>query len=189
MNSRHEQRKFVRIDVGGDVFFRLVDPDRAAELETKIVQRDRGADGVASEWEGYSSFELKVLRTMANLEAKLDAVLDLLEEENEAMGGEPLRKGLLLNLSASGVVFIAKNKANLTQDRMMELKISPAGYLGPPALTLAQVVHVSPAQSQNRMEVAASFKKIGGYDQERLVGYTFRQMRRAIQSKNKGQAS
>ena len=189
MESRKEQREFVRIETGGEVFFRAIDSVQAEELEAKIVQRDRGADGMAPEWEGYSSFELKVLRTMATIEAKLDAVLDMLEEENRVNGEEALRKGTLVNLSASGVVFRTRNKANLVPDQQLELKLSPAGYLGPPVLTLAQVIHTSPVEAQNRVEVAACFRTIGGYDQERLVSYTFRQMRRAIQSKNKEQDS
>lgn len=185
MNSNEEQRDFVRIEVGGDVFFRIADPAQAAELENKIIQRDRGTSGLASEWEGYSSFELKVLRTMDTLEAKLDAVLDLLEEGENIANEEPLRKGSIVNLSASGLVFTTKKRFGLAENRIVELKVNPSGYLGPPVLTLAQVVYICPTEAENRVEVAVTYKTIGSYDRERLVGYTFRQMRREIQTKNK----
>ena len=189
MNESREQREFVRVDVGGDVFFRLIKPERIPVLENKILQGDRGAGSIASEWEGYSAFELRVLRRMDAVEAKLDAVLDLLAEKSELASGEPLRKGALVNISASGLVFTTRPEHGLDPGKIIEMKVNPLGYLGPPVTTLAQVVYQNQVEGEGLAEVAVTYKTIGGYDREQLVGYTFRQMRRVIQSKNQEQGS
>ncbi len=188
MNEQQEQREFVRVDVGGDVFFRLIESARIAVLESKILQRDRGAESIASEWEGYSTFELRVLQRMDSIEAKLDAVLDQLAEGNDSASGDPLRKGTILNISASGLVFATRKEYGLGEGQVIELKVNPSGYLGPPVTTLAEVVYLKPIESESKVEVAVTYKTIGSYDREQLVGYTFRQMRRVIQSKNQEQS-
>lgn len=184
MDQDQESREFVRIEVGGRVLFRRLEGELVGRLRLKIANRDRG-EQQSPDRQATSAFEARVLNRLDAIEAKVDAILESLNQRPSEEKRSPLDEGSLINLSAAGVIFEAPLGSDLTEGDFLELQVLPVGYYGPPVLTLSRINRIEDPDEKGLQEIAVAFEMIGVYDQEKMVGYTFRHLRRQIQKEQR----
>jgi hypothetical protein len=188
MSAGNEQRSFARVQVGGRVLFRTLDRAGVEELAERLKIQEK-AGQLNRPGEAETAFELAVMERLDGLEAKLDAILELLLGEREEDRAVPLKKARLINLSASGLFFLTREREGLSPEDRLEVRVIPQGFTGPPVTALARVIHLAREGEDQSLAVGVSFEAITEADQERLVGYTFNRMRLDIQAKQQGKGA
>ncbi len=129
-----------------------------------------------------SEFSEALLRSLFELDKKLDMVLNFLDPDKKDQSGSEQPRDV--ELSASGMKVALEERLEVGD--LLELKITLPVF--PPLITvlLAQVLRVRPKPSRegvNLYEIALVFVAVNDQDREEIIRYTFQKQREQLRQR------